>query len=104
MGYKKWGKEISFADLAVSKSLEHNRSLKMMERIEKVVSWRDVEALLMEHYETGTSDEGADAYPALMLCLRPIGPTARWEGAFAAEVVSTPSRRGLRPGGHSIGS
>jgi hypothetical protein len=35
MGYKKWGKEISFADLAVSKSLEHNRSLKMMMSIEK---------------------------------------------------------------------
>jgi len=67
MGYKKWGKEISFADLAVSKSLEHNRSLQMMMSIEKVVKWRDVEALLLEHYETGTSNEGADAYPALML-------------------------------------
>lgn len=67
MGFKKWGKEISFADLAVSKSLEHNRSLQMMMRIEKVVKWRDVEALLLEHYETGTSKEGADAYPALML-------------------------------------
>jgi IS5 family transposase len=67
MGYKKWGKEISFADLAVSKSLEHNRSLKMMMSIDKVVKWRDVEALLLEHYETGTSKEGADAYPALML-------------------------------------
>jgi IS5 family transposase len=67
MGYKKWGKEISFADLAVSKSLEHNRSLKMMKSIDKVVKWRDVEALLMEHYETGTSKEEADAYPALML-------------------------------------
>jgi IS5 family transposase len=67
MGFKKWGKEISFADLAVSKSLEHNRSLKMMMSIDKVVKWRDVEALLLEHYETGTSNEGADAYPALML-------------------------------------
>jgi len=67
MGFKKWGKEISFADLAVSKSLEHNRSLKMMMSIENVVRWRDVEALLLEHYETGTSKEGADAYPALML-------------------------------------
>ena len=27
MGYKELGKKISFADLAVSKSLEHNRSL-----------------------------------------------------------------------------
>jgi len=67
MGYKKWGKEISFADLAVRKSLEHNRSLKMMNRIEKVVKWRDVEALLREHYEVGTNQEGADAYPPLML-------------------------------------
>jgi IS5 family transposase len=67
MGYKKWGNEISFADLAVSKSLEHNRSLKMMMNIDRVVKWRDVEALLLEHYETGTSHEGADAYPALML-------------------------------------
>lgn len=35
MGFKKWGKEISFADLAVSKALEHDRSLKMMMSIEK---------------------------------------------------------------------
>ena len=41
--------------------------MNMMERIVKVVRWRDVEAVLMEHYETGTSNEGADAYPALML-------------------------------------
>jgi hypothetical protein len=33
VGNKKWGKEIGFADLAVSKSLEHNRSLKMMKYI-----------------------------------------------------------------------
>jgi hypothetical protein len=33
------------------------------------VKWRDVEALLLEHYETGMSKEGADAYPALMLLL-----------------------------------
>jgi hypothetical protein len=69
MGYKKWGKEISFADLAVSKSLEHNRSLKMMKRINNVVNWRNIEALLREYYEVGTSKEGADAYPPLMLLL-----------------------------------
>jgi IS5 family transposase len=67
MGYKKLGKEMSFADLAVSKSLEHNRSLKMMDRINKVVNWRNIEALLQEYYEVGTSKEGADAYPPLML-------------------------------------
>jgi len=67
MGYKKIGKEMSFADLAVSKSLEHNRSVKMMNRINKVVKWRNIEALLREYYEVGTSKEGADAYPPLML-------------------------------------
>jgi len=67
MGYKELGKEISFADLAVSKSLEHNRSLKMMNRINKVVKWKNIDALLREYYQVGTSQEGADAYPPLML-------------------------------------
>jgi IS5 family transposase len=67
MGYKRIGENLSFADLAISKSLEHNRSLKMMEKINKVVKWKNIEALLLEHYEVGTSKEGADAYPPLML-------------------------------------
>jgi IS5 family transposase len=67
MGYKELGKEISFADLAISKSLEHNRSLKMMNRINEVVKWRNIDALLREYYGVGTSKEGADAYPPLML-------------------------------------
>jgi IS5 family transposase len=67
MGYKDLGKEMSFADLAVSSSLEHNRSLKMMNRINKVVNWTNIDALLREHYEVGRSKDGADAYPPLML-------------------------------------
>jgi hypothetical protein len=47
-------------------------------RIEKVVNWRNIEALLGEYYQVGTSKEGADAYPALMFCLPPIGHKARW--------------------------
>ena len=89
MGFKKWGKEISFADLAVSKSLEHNRSLQMMKRIDKVVKWRDVEALLLEHYETGTSKEGADAYPPLMLLLPARRLRDRRESVASAEVSTT---------------
>ena len=67
MGYKDLGKEMSFADLAVSRSLEHNRSVKMMKRINEVVKWKNIDALLREYYEIGTSKEGADAYPPLML-------------------------------------
>jgi len=67
MGCKDLGKEMSFADLAISKSLEHNRSVKMMERINEVVNWRNIEALLMEYYGVGKSEEGADAYRPLLL-------------------------------------
>jgi IS5 family transposase len=67
MGYKRIGEEISFADLAVSKSLENNRSVKLMERINKVINWENIEALLMEYYDTGRTKEGADAYPPILL-------------------------------------
>lgn len=67
MGYKRIGEELSFADLAVKKSLEHNRSVKLMDRINKVVSWRNIEALLLEYYDTGKTVEGADAYPPILL-------------------------------------
>jgi IS5 family transposase len=67
MGYKQIGKVISFADLAVSTSLKHNRSLTMMNKINTLISWKNIEALLLEYYEVGTSKEGADAYPPLML-------------------------------------
>ena len=67
MGYKRIGEEISFADLAVSQSLKHNRSVKLMDRINKVVSWKNIEALLLEYYDTGKTIEGADAYPPILL-------------------------------------
>jgi len=65
MGYKELGKKISFADIAVSRSLENKRSVQMMERINRVVTWKNIEALLVEYYEVGTTKEGADAYGAM---------------------------------------
>jgi IS5 family transposase len=67
MGYKRIDENLSFADLAVSKSLEHNRTLKMLKKIGKVVKWENIEALLLEHYKVGRSREGADAFPPLLL-------------------------------------
>ena len=67
MRYKQIGEDLSFADLAVEKSLEHNRSLKMMEKINDVVEWDNIEAVLNEYYEVGRSKEGADAFPPLLL-------------------------------------
>jgi hypothetical protein len=47
--------------------MEHNRSLKRLEKINSVINWSQVEEILMAHYTVGTSREGADAYPPLML-------------------------------------
>ena len=44
-GYKELGKKISFADLAVSKSLKNNCSLTMMNKINTLISWKNIEAL-----------------------------------------------------------
>jgi transposase, IS5 family len=67
MGYKKWNQNISFAEIALSSSIEKNRSLKTMERINRVIDWDKVEEKLMDYYEIGRQEEGADAYPPLML-------------------------------------
>lgn len=67
MGYKKLGKNMSFADLAVNNTIEYNRSVKMMEKINKAVNWNNIEALLLEYYSAGKSRQGADAYPPLTL-------------------------------------
>jgi IS5 family transposase len=67
MAYKKWNQNISFADVALSGSLEKNRSLRTMERINRVINWSKVEERLMDYYLVGRQEEGADAYPPLML-------------------------------------
>jgi IS5 family transposase len=67
MGYKQIGENLSFADLAVSKTLDQNRSLKMMEKINGSIDWENVEALLLKHYRVGRSKEGADAFSPLLL-------------------------------------
>ncbi len=67
MGYKKMDQSLGFADLALKSSLKHNRSLKTMEKLNKVINWSRIESILMNHYTVGTSKEGADAYLPLLL-------------------------------------
>ena len=38
-----------------------------MEKLDKAINWPRVEEILMNHYSVGTSSEGADAYPPLLL-------------------------------------
>jgi len=67
MAFKKMDKNLGFADLALASSLKHNRSLNLMEKLDKTIDWSRVEAILLSHYTIGTSGEGADAYPPLLL-------------------------------------
>ncbi|MHA1370930.1 MAG: IS5 family transposase, partial [Promethearchaeota archaeon] len=67
MGFKKLHESFSFADLAVKETLEHNRSLETMEKLKKSINWNRIESILLSHYTVGTSGEGADAYPPLLL-------------------------------------
>lgn len=67
MGYKKMDKSISLAVVALLRSMEHNRSVKMMERINKVANSQTIEAPFREYYPVGLSHERADACPPLMV-------------------------------------
>jgi len=67
MGFKKMDNSLGFADLALASSLKHNRSLKLMEKLDKSIEWSRIKAILLSHYTVGTSGEGADAYPPMLL-------------------------------------
>jgi hypothetical protein len=67
MGFKKATRSLDFADLALAACLEQNRSIQHMQQLSNSINWSRVESLLLSHYTLGTSDEGARAYPPLML-------------------------------------
>jgi IS5 family transposase len=67
MGYKQMDNNLTFTDLSLFNSMEHNRSIKRMEKIDAVINWPRIESLLLKHYPVGKSTEGADAYPPLLL-------------------------------------
>jgi len=67
MGYKRIDQNMTFAEVSLLRSMEHNRSLKRLEKINSVINWSQVEEILLSHYTVGTGREGADAYSPLML-------------------------------------
>ena len=67
MGYKKMKQDLGFADFALALSMKHKRSLKNMEKLDDAIDWSPVESILMNRHTVGTSGEGADAFPLLML-------------------------------------
>ena len=63
MGFKIMDNSLGFADFALASSLEHNRSLKLMVKLDKSIEWSRIESILMGHYTIGTSGEGAMLIP-----------------------------------------
>ncbi len=67
MAFKKMDTDFGFADLALESTLKHNRSLKLMEKLNASINWSRIEVILMNNYTAGISTEGAKAYPPLLL-------------------------------------
>ncbi len=63
MGYKQMDNNFSFTDLSLADSMEKNRSLSRMDKINVIINWAPVEGLILVHYKVGKRNEGTDAYP-----------------------------------------
>ena len=57
----------SFTDLSLADSMEHNRFISRMDKINAIINWSSIESLLLKHYTVGKSVEGTSAYPPLLL-------------------------------------
>ena len=66
MSFKKMSR-LSFADIALFKSMDRNRAIIRMEKINSVVNWSRIESLVLNDYPVGKSSEGNDAYHPLLL-------------------------------------
>ena len=67
MGFKKSDPKLTFAELALASSMEKNRSLDTLMNMNDIIDWSKIESILLKYYKIGTSKEGADAFPPLML-------------------------------------
>jgi hypothetical protein len=55
MAYKKIDQYFSFADIAINKNADKNRSLIFLRKVDNTIEWNPVEKLLIKHYQTGKS-------------------------------------------------
>jgi len=67
MGYKQMNKNMTFAEIDLLASLEHNRAITRLNHINTAIDWSRIDHLLLKHYTVGKNSEGADAYPPLLL-------------------------------------
>jgi len=67
MGFKKLENNLSFADISLFSSMEHNRAIERMDAINAITDWSKIENLIMRNYPVGKSTEGNAAYSPLIL-------------------------------------
>ena len=67
MSYKQMDDNFSFTDLSLLDSMERNRAVSRMEKINAIINWSSIENLLLKHYSIGKKVEDAAAYPPLLL-------------------------------------
>lgn len=67
MGFKKIVQNFTFADAILKDSMDKNRCLIRIMDIANSIDWNSIQDVLTGHYQVGTSKEGADAYPPLLL-------------------------------------
>lgn len=67
MAYRKPQRYFSFADLAVEKHADKNRSLALLKQLNHTIDWKPIDKLLAKFYHTGKAAEGGRAYPPLLL-------------------------------------
>ena len=67
MAYKKIERDFSFADIAVQKFADKNRSMLFLHQVNNTIDWQPVQDLLFKYYETGQAKRGERAYSPLLL-------------------------------------
>jgi len=67
MAYKKIDNYFSFADIAIQKNADKNRSLIFLNKVNATIDWEPVKNMLVKSYATGKSKEGERAYSPLLL-------------------------------------
>ena len=67
MAYKQIEYGFIFADIAVQRIADKNRTLLFLRQVESTIDWEPIQDLLLKYYEIGKTKEGEKAYPPLFL-------------------------------------
>lgn len=67
MGFKKRKKELSFAEFTLKSSINKNRCIARLSKINRSLDWEMIEQILIQNYKTGKSNRGAGAYSPILL-------------------------------------